>query len=102
MKTNHPAPTASEVTLRAREIAAKHPGLKSRIERAIALVANVFTTVEEPDSYYIESSGETHKVVVNRHTHTSKCDCMDYMIRVRSGKVDRCKHQLAAALYETA
>ncbi len=102
MKTNHPAPTASEVNARAREITAKRPSLRSRVERAIALVANVFTQDGEPDSYYIESSGETHKVVVNRCKHTSKCDCMDYMIRVRSGKVYRCKHQLAAALYETA
>jgi hypothetical protein len=101
MKTNT-TPSASSVQTTARTWIAKHPALKSRVERAIALVANVFTTAEEPDTYYIESSGETHKVIVNRCKHTSKCDCMDYMIRVRSGKVYRCKHQLAAALYETA
>ena len=74
--------------------ASLHPDLASRMDRALALVGNVRRAAS--DVYEVEGSdGHMYMVRVNRPSRTSMCTCPDYQEREI-----RCKHILAAALYE--
>ena len=78
----------------ARHWATLHPELEQRLSRALALVANVHRVTLL--SYEVEGSdGHVYRVNVNRKERTSTCTCPDYELRRT-----RCKHILAAALYE--
>jgi hypothetical protein len=89
-------PTAHTVNEIANTWIAKHPELRARIERAIALVANV----EEPGpfgpgTFYVEGS-EGKRYMVSVKGRHSECTCLD---STKNG--NHCKHRLAAALYVT-
>jgi len=75
--------------------AAKHPELKTRLERAAFIVENVRRT-PDPNLYVVKSatSGQEYLVKINRWAKRSTCSCPD------SRKGHHCKHRLAAALYE--
>ncbi len=87
------APPATVVNALARGWAAKHPDLTKRIQRAVALVANV-----EPGAsgftFVVEGETDTYLVKVNQAERTSTCTCADHTYRAT-----RCKHILAVALF---
>lgn len=90
------APTHAAVATTAARWAAKNPELAPRMERAVALVANVTSTVS-PEMFMVEGSyGHQYVVRVNRAARTSTCTCPDH------GKGHHCKHRLAVALYVAA
>lgn len=90
------APSATVVAALAKVWIEKNPALKARIERAVALVANVRPGDRSPNVFFVEGShGRTYMVRVNRAHKTSACECEDFL-----GRGIRCKHRLAAALYE--
>lgn len=71
--------------------ALKHPHLKSRIERAVALVGGVKSQCE--GVYVVEGSkGVEYIVAVDFEKGTSICTCTDHK------KGNHCKHRLAVAL----
>lgn len=76
--------------------AAKHPGLRARLHRAVALLDNVRPGDRSPNVFFIEGSyGNKYMVRVNRAQKSSSCNCPDHQNRNV-----KCKHILAAALYE--
>ena len=96
--TSTDAPAASEVARLASVWVAKHPELTERIQRAVALVANV-----DPigpfgkGTFFVEGSdGHKYMVRVDRAARVSECTCLD------SVKGHHCKHRLAVALYVAA
>ena len=93
---NSSTPTASSVSAKASKWAAKRPELADRIDRAVALVANVVKTAH-PDVYVVEGSfGHKYVVRVHRDAKISECTCPDHQ------KGHHCKHRLAVALVEVA
>ena len=93
---NTTTPNVSAVVSKANKWASKHPDLSGRLDRAVALVANVNQTAH-PDVYVVEGShGHKYMVRVHRSEKTSECTCPD------SGKGWKCKHILAVALLEVA
>lgn len=74
----------------ARKWIVKHPGLRSRIERAVALVQNVRAT-SRPGHWVVEGS-DGHEWHVEVKGHWSACNCPDS----RNGH--HCKHRIAVAL----
>jgi hypothetical protein len=94
----HATPRHQDVVVLARKWAGMHPGLATRLERAIALVANVIPGDFSPNVFFVEGSeGHRYMVRVDRKNRTSSCTCADSKVHG-----DRCKHRLAVALYETA
>ena len=90
------APAASNVARLATVWADKHPELSARIQRAVALVSNVSTTLA-PEIFFIEGSwGHKYIIRTDRKARTSTCTCPD------SEKGHHCKHRLAVALYVAA
>ena len=90
-------PAAQNVNALAARWTARHPELRGRMERAIALVANV-TPGRMSHVFFVASATEegiSYIVRVNRKARTSTCTCPDH--QQRGG---RCKHILAAALWE--
>lgn len=88
-------PAASNVNALAARWTARHPELRGRMERAIALVANV-TPGRMSHVFFVEGSeGTSYIVRVNRRERTSTCTCPDH-----ENRGGRCKHILAAALWE--
>lgn len=93
---NSSTPTASSVATKASKWASKRPELADRIDRAVALVANVNKTAH-PDVYVVEGSfGHKYMVRIDRAGKTSECTCPDHQ------KGHHCKHRLAVALLEVA
>ena len=89
------APLASNVNRLASKWTAAHPELRGRMERAIALVANV-TPGRMSHVFFVEGSeGAKYIVRVNRRERSSSCTCPDH-----ENRGGRCKHILAAALWE--
>jgi len=90
--------TAKSPNQVAREWAGKYPELSERLERAVALVANV-AKGDVPDTFYVEGSFGHHYVVkVDRSSkRRTTCTCPDHQKRHL-----RCKHIWACALVETA
>jgi uncharacterized Zn finger protein len=93
---NTSTPNVSAAAAKANKWAARHPDLGSRLERALALIANVSSTLH-PDVYVVEGShGHKYMVRINRSEKTSECTCPDH------AKGHHCKHRLSVALYEAA
>jgi hypothetical protein len=85
-------PTQAEAV--AARWAEKHPDLRSRIERALALVPRVQYLGE--DTYEVPGSrGQTYYVGIDPRRHTSTCTCED------TARGNHCKHRLAVALVWT-
>lgn len=81
----------------ARKWAAKHPSLAKRLERAVALVANVTPGDYSSNVYFVEGSdNHRYMVRIDRKNRISTCTCRD------SQDGFHCKHRLATALFETA
>jgi hypothetical protein len=74
---------------------AKHPELKSRIEKAIPLTVAI--TKEGPNTYVVENPDSDKKTnpeyTVTVKGNTSTCTCEDFL---RRGS--QCKHRLAVGL----
>jgi hypothetical protein len=97
---NHPfwkAADASFSTMKqlANSWAQKHPELKDRIERALALTGGI-TRGRMPYIFFVEGQGDRYMVRVNEQMGTSTCSCPDSM------KGNHCKHRLATALLVAA
>ncbi len=88
------APSATIVAGLAGTWAEKNPDLKARIERAVALVANV-TPGRSPNVYFVEGVENSYMVRIDRKAATSSCNCADCSIRGM-----KCKHIIAVALWE--
>lgn len=83
--------TVSPIQQIAAKWAAKHPHLKSRIERAVALTGGVKSQCE--GVYVVEgSNGAEYIVSVDFDKGMSTCTCEDH----RRGQ--HCKHRIAVAL----
>jgi uncharacterized Zn finger protein len=92
MTTSTPSSAASTV---ARLWIAKMPAARTRIEKAIALVANVTPDEYRDDQFVVEGGEAVYTVTVNRANKTSTCTCPDHMERG-----SKCKHIFACGLYE--
>ena len=89
-------PSSAAVNTVARLWIAKMPASRSRIERAIALVANVTPDEYRDDQFVVEGGDAVYTVTVNRASKTSSCTCPDHTERQ-----SKCKHIFACGLYET-
>jgi len=95
--TTPAAPSATTVAKLASRWAARHPASAERIERAVALVANVEHGDRSHRVFFVEGSqGHRYMVRVDWRAHEAACTCPDAV------KGNRCKHRWAAALFVAA
>lgn len=88
------SPSATTIQALVASWSEKHPEMRTRIYRAVALVSNV--TPASATVFYVEGSeGKRYMVKVNRRERTSTCTCEDHVFRGV-----KCKHVLAAGLFE--
>ncbi len=90
--SNLSCPAATTVNALARAWSAKHPELQARIERAVALVANVEAV--DHDIFVVEGERDFYEVRIDPKGHRSTCSCPDSTARKA-----HCKHRLACALF---
>lgn len=85
-------PSAAAVNALRKGWAALHPDLVDRLDRAVALVANVTPGDRSKHVFFVEGSkGHRYMVRINPEAHSSSCSCPDTH--------HWCKHVLAVAFY---